>query len=196
MPAAVVERWCVANNGGPPPAAGRSSTAQAYFTLDCGQCVTQIQIKTAVRNQQTAFQCRRHSSSGRGLGYLQRQALQILEQEPAAGPVSVEQYRALHLAQKPVDFVLEQHQLMIEVDGQQHAENSSGWGEAAGAQCERDRRFDRAVLDSGGRLLRLHWADEPSWPAHVHAAIQQCNRQPATGFVFYSASYPPERRVT
>lgn len=188
-------RWCRRANGGPPPAGGRSSTAQAYFKLDCGLCTTKIQIKTAVRNQQTAFRCRRHGSDSRGLGHLQRQALEVLEQLPAAGPASVEQYRALSLAQKPVDFVLEDHSLMIEVDGQQHAESSSGWGEAAGAQAQRDRSFDRAVLDSGGRLLRLHWADVASWPAHVQAAIQQCSKQPAAGFVFYSASYPPERRV-
>lgn len=196
LPAAVAERWCTEDNGGPPPAGGRSSAAQAFFLLDCGQCKTKIQIKTAVKNQQTAFRCRQHGSEGRGLGRLQRQALEVLQQLPAAGPASAEQYRALSLAQKPVDFVLEEHKLMIEVDGEQHAQSSSGWGQAAGAQCERDRQFDRAVRNSGGRLLRLHWADVPSWLAHVQAAIQQCSQQPAAGFVFYSASYPPERRVT
>lgn len=133
-----------------------------------------------------------HGSSGRGLSHYQRLALSLLLALLGPGSCSVEQYRLLPVARKPIDIVVEATGLLVEVDGPQHAPSSSGWGEAAGAQCERDRQFERAVLASGGRLLRLHWEDTACWLSHVLAALQRC-KQPG-GFVYYSASYPQWRR--
>lgn len=107
----------------------------------------------------------------------------------------MEQYRALDLAQKPIDMVLESHAIMVEVDGRQHAQHSSGWGEEAAAQWERDRQLDRAVLSSGRRLVRLHWRDAASWEQHVMAAMRRVQQDPSSSFVYYSASYPACCRV-
>jgi very-short-patch-repair endonuclease len=194
LPEEVRKRWCADSNGGPAPASGRDSTQQAFFILDCG-CKTKIQVKTAVKNQQAVFQCRVHGTSGKGLSAWQALAAWMLQRLPLAGPVSVEQYRLLQLAQKPVDFVLEAWNLWIEVDGQQHASSSSGFGAAAGEQCERDRSFERLVLSSGSRLLRLHWADVPKWPLHVLAAIFHICAYPNSSFVWYSASFLDARRL-
>lgn len=113
-----------------------------------------------------------------------------------AGRVSVEQFRVLQWAQKPIDAVLEEHGILLEVDGAQHAESSTGFGQQQGAQHERDRQLDRDVLAAGRRLLRLHHQDAASWGQHVQAAIQRAQQQPSSGFVFYSASYPESSRVT
>ena len=189
----MVAHWDAQRNGGAAPASGRDSKQQAYFWLGCGQCSTKIQIKTAVKQGQQAFECPVHGSSGRGLSYCQRQALGVLEGLLGPGSCSVEQYRLLPAARKPIDIVVEGCGLLVEVDGPQHAASSSGWGEAAGVQCERDQQFERTVLACGARLLRLHWADEASWRRHVQAALRRC-KEPG-GFVYYSASYPEWRRV-
>lgn len=196
LPPEVVLAWDTAQNGRLAPASGRDSTEQAYFLLDCGRCSTKIQIKTAVKQKETALKCRLHGSSGRGISWYQRVAVALLH--AVLGPVkcSVEQYRLLSVAQKPVDIVVEHCQLMIEVDGEQHAASSTGWGEDAGAQCERDQQFERGVLASGARLLRLHWADAASWPGHMLAAVRRAEQQPNSSFVYYSASYSADRRVS
>lgn len=197
LPSEVVQHWDVQQNGRPAPGSGRNSTEQAYFWMDCGLCSTKIQIKTACKQLGAAFECRVHSSSGRGISWWQRRAAAVLQQVLGGGSdtVSVEQYRALDIAQKPVDIVVEACGLFVEVDGPQHAASSSSWGEAVGAQCERDQQFERAVLRSGRRLLRLHWADAASWCSNIVAALRKCYLQPNSSFVYYSASYPQHRRV-
>lgn len=190
----VRQRWCTASNGGPAPVSGTGDQRQAYFNLDCG-CKTKIQVKSAQRDPKRAFRCRLHGDGGRQLSAPQALAAWMLRRVPAAGPVSLEQYRVLPLAQKPVDLVLEAWNLMIEVDGQQHASSSSGFGAAPGEQCERDRAFEQRVLSSGGRLLRLHWADVASWVSTVLYALRRIQQSPHEGFVWYSPSYPPARRV-
>lgn len=124
----------------------------------------------------------------------QRAAVALVLRRLGPGSCTVEQYRLLTVAQKPIDIVVEQCSLFIEVDGQQHAASSTSFGEATGAQCERDKQFERGVLASGGRLLRLHWADVGNWATWLEAALRRC-RQPGSSFVYYSASYPPGRRV-
>lgn len=109
--------------------------------------------------------------------------------------MTVEQFRALCIVQKPVDIVVEPFNLFVEVDGSQHAASSTGFGQAAGEQCERDKQFDAAVLRTGGRLLRLHCLDVASWPSHIQAALKRAKEQPGSSFVYYSASYPAQRRV-
>jgi very-short-patch-repair endonuclease len=202
LPEVVHRRWLVAANGGPPPTSGTGSTQQAWFGLECGQCLTKIQIKTACKRGESAFRCRVHNSKGneqRGLGALQRAALVVLQGTPGVGHISVEQYRALGVAQKPFDFVLEDWSILIEVDGSQHAAGSTGFstgfGQPAGAQHERDREVDRGVLRSGLRLLRLHHADAHHWGKHVLAAITRVQHAPQCSFVYYSASYPASSRV-
>lgn len=190
----MLQRWS-AKNGRPPPASGRDSSEQVYFDLDCG-CSTKIQIKTACRNLDTAFQCSVHKSErGRGISAPQRAALQAVQQLPGVGSTSVEQFRVLHLAQKPIDIVLEQYGILVEVDGSQHGAGRVAWCEQAGAQFERDRQLDRGVLSSGGRLVRLHWQDEASWHKTVQAAIQRVQQQPNSSFIYYSPSYPEWCRV-
>lgn len=197
LPPLVVAHWDTARNGGQlPPASGRNSTRQAYFSLTCGQCSTKIQIKTVVKQGEAALECRLHGSSGRGISVWQQAAVALLHSLLGPGCCTVEQYRLLPVAQKPVDIVVEPAGLLVEVDGPQHAPSSTGFGEEAGAQCARDQQFERSVLSSGMRLLRLHWADLFSWPAHMQAALQRCRQQPSSSFIYYSASYRPERCVT
>lgn len=85
---------------------------------------------------------------------------------------------------------------MVEVDGSHHEEGSSGWGEPAGAQWQRDRQLDSSVLAAGGRMVRLHYRDEPTWQLCMQAAIERVQQQPAASFVYYSPSYPDSSRVT
>lgn len=84
---------------------------------------------------------------------------------------------------------------MIEVDGKHHEKGSGGWGEQAGAQWARDRQLDSSVLGAGGRLVRLHHRDSPTWQLCVQAAIQQVQQHPTSTFVYYSPSYPESSRV-
>lgn len=186
--------WDTAANGRPPPESGRDSKEQVYFRLTCGQCRTKIQIKTAVKQPETAFECKVHGK-GKRVSVLQLAALALLEWLLGPGSCTTEQYRLLEAMQKPVDIVVEQYALLVEVDGAQHAASSTGFGQDRGAQCERDQQFDRAVLDSGKRLLRLHWADAASWLSHMRAAIRRVQEQPSSSFVYYTASYPAHRRV-
>lgn len=195
LPPAVLERWSAANNR-PPPAFGRNSREQAIFDLTCGQCKTTIQIKTVCKKGDGAFQCRLHSKGGRGISAPQREAVEILRQIPGVGRISLEQYRVLPLMQKPIDIVLEDHGLLIEVDGSQHLQAGSAFGEAAGEQYRRDREVDRGVLSSGARMVRLDCRDAASWASHVQAAMRRVQQQPSSSFVYYSASYPASSRVT
>jgi hypothetical protein len=137
-----------------------------------------------------------HGNEGRGISTTQQAALDVLRMLPGVGAITVEQYRALEAAQKPVDAVLEEHGILIDIDGKQHELHNGGWGEEAGVQWARDRQFDRAVLSMGKRPVRLHWCDEASWSKHVQAAIERVQREPGSSFVYYSASYPQWCRVT
>lgn len=148
-----------------------------------------------MKNEQTAFDCLKHGNKRRRLSAAQQAAVECLEQLPGAGQLSVEQHRAPP-TRHPVDIVLEDHGLLVEVDGSQHEEGSSGWGEAAGAQWQRDRQLDRSVLAAGGRLVRLHYRDEPTWQLCMQAAMDQVQQQPGASFVYYSPSYPESSRVT
>lgn len=114
---------------------------------------------------------------------------------PDIGPIAVEQYWALDIAKKPIDFVLVLFNLMCEIDGSQHAAESTGFGQDAGTQFMRDRAFDRAVVASGKRLVRLHHRDVDTWPKTVRAAISRAQQQPSEGFVYYSPAYPDWCRV-
>lgn len=191
-------------NGRPAPDSGVGSEEHAWFLLSCGKCKTKIQLRTACKYLEAAFRCKvcgdSSSSNGEGssrqrrLSAPQLAAVRMLQQLPGAGPVSVEQYRVLPM-QKPIDAVLDEYNIMVEVDGSQHAESSTGFGQAAGAQHKQDRQVDRAVLAMGGRLVRLHWQDEASWMRHVQAAIQRVQQQPNSSFVYYSASFPQSSRV-
>lgn len=118
LPPLMELHWDVDANGGQhAPASGRDSTQQAYYKLDCGVCITKIQTKTAVKQGSTAFRCSRHGSSGRGCSALQRAAVEMVERMVGPGSCSVEQYRLLEVAQKPVDIVVEPLDLMVETDG-------------------------------------------------------------------------------
>lgn len=119
----------------------------------------------------------------------------VLEGIPGIGDISVEQYRLLSAMQKPIDIVLEKYGLLVEVDGSQHAQSSTGFGQAAGDQYRRDRQLDASVVSSGKALVRLHHQDSASWARHVHAAIQRLQQNPSSSFVYYSSSYPASRRV-
>lgn len=136
-----------------------------------------------------------HGNSGKGISAPQQEAVELVQQLAGTTNITVEQYRLLELAQKAVDIVVEPIQLLMEVDGAQHAANSTGFGEELGEQCKRDKRFDQAVLDGGGRLLRLHHQDRASWGSYILAALRKCQREPGSSFVYYSASYPTSRRV-
>lgn len=125
----------------------------------------------------------------------QKSCIEQLAAIPCIGPIAVEQYWALEIAQKPIDLVLVQHDLMCEIDGSQHAAESTGFGQDAGAQCLRDRAFDRAVKAAGKRLVRLHHRDVANWHTTVQAAIQRAQQQPGKGFVYYSPAYPDWSRV-
>ena len=195
LPPEVAGRWDTAWNGSPAPASGKDSKQQAYFWLRCGQCRTKIQIKTACKQPDLAFACRLHGSSGKGISAHQLAAVELVQQLAGTHNSTVEQYRVLALAQKAVDIVVEPFGLLMEVDGAQHATDSTGFGEEQGEQCRRDKRFDHAVLSGGGRLLRLHHQDKPSWGRHILAALQKCQQEPGSNFVYYSASYPTSRRV-
>jgi very-short-patch-repair endonuclease len=201
LPAVVRRQWS-AKNDKPPPASGVGSTEQAWFSLLCGHpdCSIMLQIKTVCQREEAALRCRVHStgtssdgSRHRGLSQAQRAAVELLRQL-AAGSITVEQYRMLPV-QKPIDIVLEDFGVMIEVDGAQHAQSSTGWGEPAGAQHERDRQLDRLVLSMGLRLLRLHHQDAACWHKHVLAAMKKVQEQPQCSFVWYTASYPASSRV-
>jgi hypothetical protein len=151
----VQQHWSVSNKQ-PVPASGRDSTEQACFDLDCGQCTTQIQIKTACKNLQTCFECRVHGSKARSLSAPQLAALAVLQKLPGIGSITVEQFRVLPLMQKPIDMVIEQYGMLVELDGRQHEQEQGAFGEVPGSQYDRDRQLDRLVLASGRRLLRLH----------------------------------------
>lgn len=97
--------------------------------------------------------------------------------------------------QKPIDMVIEQYGMLVELDGRQHEQEEGAFGEAPGAQFDRDRQLDRLVLASGRRLLRLHYNDAESWGKHAWAAIQRVKQAPNSSFVYYSASYPDTCRV-
>lgn len=114
---------------------------------------------------------------------------------PGIGPIAVEQYWALEIACKPIDFVLVQHDLMCEVDGSQHSRESTGFDQDAGAQFARDRKLDQAVVQAGKRRVRLHHRDVQHWHKTVQAAIVRAQQEPSTGFVYYSPAYPDWCRV-
>lgn len=183
------------NGGAPAPTHGVSSTKQCWFHLLCGQCSTKIQIKTACGNWETAFNCRLHGEEGKGLSDIQKLFVEKVASMQGVGPIAVEQYWALDIAKKPIDLVLVLHNLMCELDGSQHAEESTGFGHEAGAQFMRDRAFDRAVVAAGKRLVRLHHRDVDNWHKTVHAAIVKAEQQPGEGFVYYSPAYPDWCRV-
>ena len=194
LPAAVQQHWSE-KNGVQPPASGRDSKQQAYFNLDCGQCTTKIQIKTACKKWETCFECIVHGNKGRGLSAPQLAAMREVQQLPEVGSITLEQYRVLSIQQHAIDMVLEQHCILLEVDGKQHEQDASAYSEAAGAQFERDRQLDLGVLRSGGRLVRLNYKDEASWAKHVQAAIRRVQQQPNCSFMYYSTSYPDSWRV-
>lgn len=118
----------------------------------------------------------------------------VVEQLPGAGSLSHEQYRALP-RRKPIDICMDAWGIVIEVDGSQHSASSTGFGQEAGAQHERDRQLDRSVLSSRHRLVRLHHQDAASWGRHMLAAMRRVQQQPDSSFVYYSASYPESSRV-
>lgn len=178
----------------PSPSEGVSSTRQVCFDLLCGKCQTYIQIKTACKNWETAFNCRVHGG-GRRLSDLQLRGLDAVSSIPGIGRIAVEQYWALDLAQKAVDAVLLDFNIMLEFDGSQHSAESTGFDKAAGEQFERDRAFDRAVRQAGRRLVRLHWRDQAHWCKTVQAAISRVQQQPGCAFVYYSPAYPEWARV-
>lgn len=111
------------------------------------------------------------------------------------GQVAVEQYCVLDIAQKPVDIWLRDLDILIEADGRQHEPGAAGWGAENDEQFQRDREFDRKVLASGRRLVRLSVRDRQSWSKHVHAAIRRAQQQPGAPFVYYSHSYEGSWRV-
>ena len=157
--------------------------------------MTKIQVKTACKLLEAAFECRLHGGKQRRISAPQLAAVQMLEQLPGAGQITVEQHRVQAASRKPVDIVLEQHGILIEVDGAQHALSSTGFGQQAGEQFRRDREVDTAVLAGGQRLVRLHHQDAAHWGKHVQAAIRHVHQQPNSSFVYYSASYPQHSRV-
>jgi hypothetical protein len=172
------------------------SQRQAWFKRDCAHgCETKIQIKTACKKLERAFACPWHGPHGKELSAQQLAVTNTISSIPGVGRVAVEQYCVLDIAQKPVDIVLRDHGLIIEVDGLQHEHHAAGFGEEAGQQFSRDREFDRKVLQSGRRLLRLSVRDRQAWANHVHAAIRKVQQQPQHGFVYYSHSYEDSSRL-
>ena len=127
IPKIVRDHWA-ASNPGPCPETGVHSEEQAWFTRDCGfGCETKIQIKTACKKLGVAFGCPWHGPHGKGMSHLQQAATRAVSSVPGAGPVAVEQYATLGIAQKPVDMVLRDHNLLIEVDHKQHEPSNKGW---------------------------------------------------------------------
>lgn len=83
-----------------------------------------------------------------------------------AGSLTVEQFRVLPWMQKPIDIVLEDYGLMIEVDGAQHAHGSTGFGQAAAVHCrappeQHQRTYTALILlhtgHVGGADGRVGW---------------------------------------
>lgn len=178
----------------PAPTEGVSSTRQVSFNLLCGVCTTKIQIRTACENWETCFTCRVHGEA-KPLSGLQLKCLEEISSIEGIGRIAVEQYCALDLAQKAVDFVLLDYDIMVEADGSQHGIDSTGFDKPAGKQFGRDREFDRAVKAAGRRLVRLHWGDGGHWCKTVRTAIRRVQRQPGCAVLLYSPSYPEWCRV-
>ena len=125
----------------------------------------------------------------------QHEVTEAISSIAGIGQVAVEQHCVLDIAQKPVDIWLRDHDILIEADGRQHEPGAAGWGEEDGQQFERDREFDRKVLASGRRLVRLSMRDKQSWGKHVQAALRRAQQQPGGAFVYYSHSYEGYWRV-
>lgn len=101
---------------------------------------------------------------------------------------------------KAVDFMLvigdalsPESCLLIEVDGEQHITKSFHDSSPA-KQQERDRKFDKYVVQHGHRLLRLHHRNKNTWRSSIKNAITmvQNSRQWARegeGVVRYSDAY-------
>lgn len=171
------------------------SEQQYWFLRNCGKgCETKIQMKTACKKLEAAFGCPLHGPHGKGMSKVQAAATHVVSTLPGAGSVAVEQYCALDIACKPVDILLPEHSLMIEVDPKLHEPQAGGW-EEAGEQFSRDRAFDKGVLAANKRLLRLSGRDQASWGKHVLAAIKRAEQEPEKGFVYYSHSYEDSWRV-
>lgn len=126
---------------------------------------------------------------------MQKLCIEKIAAVQGVGPIAVEQYCCLGIARKPIDCLLVQHNIMCELDGSQHAAESTGLGQEAGAQYRRDRDFDRAVKAAGRRLVRLHHRDVDNWHKTVQAAIDRAQQHPSVGFVYYSPAYPEWCRV-
>ncbi len=154
IPEVVARHWADTNQDACPKA-GVHSQRQAWFKRDCAHgCETKIQIKTACKKLERAFACPWHGPHGKELSAQQLAVTNTISSIPGVGRVAVEQYCVLDIAQKPVDIVLRDHGLIIEVDGLQHEHHAAGFGEEAGQQFSRDREFDRKVLQSGRRLCQ------------------------------------------
>jgi hypothetical protein len=104
---------------------------------------------------------------------------------------------------KAVDFMLvigdvhsKEMCLLIEVDGEQHTTKSIHDNSPA-EQKERDREFDKLVVEKGHRLLRLHHRNNNTWRWSIKNAITMVrqNKQwvgKGNGVVWYSDAYQLE----
>ena len=95
---------------------------------------------------------------------------------------------SFRISRHPVDVLLAQSGLLIEVDGAQHFcgdFQKQGWEE----QAMRDAVVDAACLELSYCCLRLHYQDsEDAWRDAIEASIQQWKASRA-GFVHYTPLY-------
>jgi len=92
------------------------------------------------------------------------------------------------ISKHPVDVMLADAPLLIEVDGSQHFcedYQQQGWEE----QAERDDVVDAACLEINFSCLRLHYQDsDAAWEKAIRACFNLCKASPAA-FVQYTPMY-------
>lgn len=92
------------------------------------------------------------------------------------------------ISRHPVDVMLADAPLLIEVDGSQHFcedYQQQGWEE----QAERDAVVDAACLKISFSCLRLHYLDsDAAWEEAIKACCNLCKASPAA-FVKYTSMY-------
>ena len=70
----------------------------------------------------------------------------------------------------PFDLWVYEHDLVVEVDGEQHNQASFG-ATSAEEQMARDRAKERAAVQSGYHVVRLHHADQHTWQCVLSVAM-------------------------
>lgn len=75
----------------------------------------------------------------------------------------------------PFDFYFPEYKTIIEIDGLQHFQQVSNWGNLKDTQ-ERDRLKEKLALENGVRIIRLLqweiWEDKIDWKSEIEKALK------------------------